>query len=100
MKNARVAFEEYADNTSNLKGYQQIKCHMIFDIKIGEHLRHKARMVTDGHTITTPSSITYSSVVSRDSVQIALTIAALNKLKIRSCDIQNEYIAAPCRKMI
>ena len=40
------------------------------------------------------------SVVSRDSVQIALTIAALNDLKVISCDIQNVYLTAPCREKI
>ena len=57
-------------------------------------------MVAGGHTTTTPSSITYSSVVSRDSVRIALTIAALNGLKVRACDIQNAYLTAPCRERI
>jgi hypothetical protein len=51
---------------------------MIFDIKMGENFRRKARMVADGHQTETPAALTYSSVVSRDSVQIALTIAALN----------------------
>ena len=59
-------------------GYQEIRCHMIFDIKMGENFRRKARMVADGHQTETPAALTYSSVVSRDSVQIALTIAALN----------------------
>ena len=47
-----------------------------------------------------PSSITYSSVVSRDSVRIALTIAALNGLSILGCDIQNAYLTVPCRENI
>ena len=47
-----------------------------------------------------PSSITYSSVVSRESVRIALTIAALNDLSILACDIQNAYLSAPCREKI
>ena len=47
-----------------------------------------------------PSSITYSSVVSRDSVRIVLTIAALNDLSILACDIQNAYLSAPCREKI
>ena len=64
MKNVRQAFEvqvklkEYLPN-----GYQEIKCHMIFDIKVGEKFRRKARLV--GGT-TAPGSITYLSVVSRD----------------------------------
>jgi hypothetical protein len=48
----------------------------------------------------TPASITYSSVVSRDSVQLAFLIAALNDLDILSCDIGNAYLNAPCREKI
>ena len=60
---------------------------MIFDVKLGENYRRKARMVGGEHTTTAPASITYSSVVSRDSVRIALTIAALKDLEILACDI-------------
>ena len=68
-------------------GYQEVKCHMIFYIKMGENFRRKARMVAGEHTTETPAVLTYSSVVSRDSVRIAMTIASLNDLHILSCDI-------------
>ena len=73
---------------------------MVFDIKMGENFRRKARMVAGGHKIDTPAVLTYSSVVSRDSVRIALTIAALNDLKVLTCDIQNAYLRAKCREKI
>ena len=57
-------------------------------------------MVAGGHRTETPSTLTYSSVVSRDSIRIALTIAALNDLSVLACDIQNAYLTAPCRKKI
>jgi Reverse transcriptase (RNA-dependent DNA polymerase) len=45
--------------------------------------------------------LTYSSVVSRDSVHIgAFTIAALNNLKLLSSDIQNAYLTADCHERI
>ena len=47
-----------------------------------------------------PASLTYSTVVSCDSVRIILMIAALNGLEISSCDIQNAYLTAPCREKI
>lgn len=47
-----------------------------------------------------PSSITYSSVVSRDSVRLAFLIAALNNLDVMMCDIGNAYLNAPCREKI
>ena len=100
MKNVGVAFEPFDGDENDLKGYQFVKCHMIFDVKMGENFRRKARMVAGGHMTESPSSLTYSSVVSRDSVRIALTIAALNGLSTRSCDIQNAYLTAPCREKI
>ena len=47
-----------------------------------------------------PSSITYSSVVSRDSVRLAFLIAELNGLDIMTCDIGNAYLNAPCREKV
>ena len=77
MKNVRVAFEEF-DGHGVPVGYKKIDCHMIFDVKLGENYRRKARLVAGGHKPEAPASITYSSVVSRDSLRIALLIAALN----------------------
>ena len=101
MKNVRPAFDPFEGKESDIPiGYQKIDCHMIFDIKMGENFRRKARLVAGGHTTDTPAALTYSSVVSRDSVRIALTIAALNDLKILACDIQNAYLTAKCRELI
>ena len=80
--------------------FQFIKCHMIFYIKIREQFRRKARMVADGHMTETPSSLTYSSVVSRDSVKLAFLYATLNGLKVFTCDIQNAYLTAECREKV
>ena len=101
MKNVRPAFEVFEKRKGDIRiGYQHIKCRMIFDVKLGENFRRKARLVGGGHTTTAPASITYSSVVSRDSVRIALTIAVLNDLDILACDIQNAYLTALCRENI
>ena len=54
-------------------------------------------MVSGGHTTETPAVLTYSSVVSIDSFRIALTITALNDMKIMSCDIQNSFLTAQNR---
>ena len=99
---ARPAFENWEGSKEDLPpGYQEIKCHIIFDIKMGENFHRKARFVAGGHTTEVSDSlITYSSVVSRDSVHIALTIADLNDLKVMACDIQNAYLTADCRKKI
>ena len=102
MKNVRPAFEVWEKQAGDIPpGYQQIKCHLIFDVKMGENFRRKARFVAGGHTTEVPDSIiTYSSVVSRDLVRIALTVAGLNGLLVMACDIQNAYLTADCREKI
>ena len=72
---------------------------MIFDIKMSGLVR-KAHLVARGHTTDAPSSITYSSVISRDSVRIAFLIAALNDLDIMLADIGNVYLNAPNKEKI
>ena len=94
-----VAFEFMDDDAQIPPGYQQITCHMIFDVKM-EDFKRKARFVAGGHMTDTPSTLTYASVVSRESVRIALTIAALNDLEVKSADIQNAYITAPNKEKI
>ena len=73
---------------------------MIFDVRMGENFRRKARFVAGGHTTETPTSLTYSSVVSQDSVRIILLIAALHGLQVMACDIQNTYLTANCCEKI
>ena len=77
-----------------------MKCHMIFDVNFGENFHRKARLVAGGHMTETPATLTYLSVVLRDSVQIALIIAALNDLQVMACDIQNAYLMADCQEKI
>jgi hypothetical protein len=66
--------------------------------KDGRDFRRKARLVANGNQTETPLTLTYSSVVSRDSVRIALLVTALNYLKLLAYDIQNEYLTADCRE--
>ena len=72
---------------------------MIFNVKMSGLVR-KAHLVAGGHTTNTPSSITYSSVVLRDSVRIAFLVATLNDLNIMSADIRNAYLNAPNKEKI
>ena len=96
MKNVRPAFELFEGGIEQLPtGYQEIKCHMIFDVKIGENFRRKTRLVEGSHTTEAPATLTYSSVFSRDSVLIAL-----NGLQVMVCDIQNAYLTADCWEKI
>ena len=54
----------------------------------------KARFVAGGHMTEPPVIITYSSVVSRDSVQIGFVLATLNDLELVAADIGNAYLQA------
>ena len=49
---------------------------------------------------TAPSAVTYASVVSRESVRIALTLAALNDLEVKCGDVLNAYITAPVKEKV
>jgi hypothetical protein len=68
-------------------GYHFVKCHMIFSLRSGS-LKQKARYVAGGHMTEAPSAITYTSVVSRESIRIGLLIATLNDLEVFAADIQ------------
>ena len=87
-----VAFKLLKDGESIPPTYQEITCHLIFEVKFD--LRRKARYVAGGHLTDTPAHMTYSSVVSRESIRIAFLIAALNDLDVWAADIQNAYLDA------
>ena len=78
--------------------YQEIKRHIIFDVKM--YLTRKARFVAGGHTTDTQTSMTYSSVINRDSVGIAFTYAALMGVDVWASDIGNAYLNVKCRERI
>lgn len=98
MTNTKPAFRILNDGEILPIGYQHIKCHMIFDVKMD--FTRKARFVAGGHMTETPASLTYSSVVSRESVRIAFLLAALNDLDVLAADIGNAYLNADCREKI
>ena len=60
-----------------------------------EDFRRKAQLVAGGHMPETPKCMTYSSFVGRETVRIALTIAALNDLQVKAGDVMNAYVTAP-----
>jgi hypothetical protein len=98
MKNVRVAFKFLEPNSRVPIGYKWIKCHLIFDVKMD--FTRKARFVAGGHMTDPPPTLTYSSVVSRDSVRIALLLAALNDVDLLAADIGNAYLNAPSREKV
>ncbi len=97
MKEVHIAFSILPNGHVALNGYQKIPCHMIFDIKM-EDFQGKARLVAGGHKTKAPATITYASVVSRETVRLALTVAALNDLEVKVGDVLNAYITAPVKE--
>jgi hypothetical protein len=99
MNNVRIAFKILNGEESPPPTYQEIRCHMIFDVKM-EDFRCKARFVAGGHKTDNPHAMTYASVVSRESVIIALTLASLNDLDVKMADIENAYLPAPITEKV
>ena len=63
MGNVRVAFKILEDGEVVPVGHQEIRCHLVFDVKM-EDFRRKARFVAGVHMTDTPATLTYASVVS------------------------------------
>ena len=93
MYNVGVAFEVLDEDAPAPKGWSKVDGHIIWDLKMD--FTRKARWVLNGHKCPDPDGSTYAGVVSRESVRIALTYAALNGLAVCAADIRNAYLQAP-----
>ena len=93
MPNVGVAFEILEDGARAPHGWKPVTGHLVWDLKMD--FTRKARWVLDGHKCADPEGSTYAGVVSRESVRIALTYAALNGLDVYAADIRNAYLQAP-----
>ena len=96
MVNSKCAFKLLACGDRPPPGYKEILCHLVFDVKLD--MTRKARHVAGGHLTDVPANMTYSSVVSRDTVRIGFLVAALNDLDILAGDIQNTFLHAPTKE--
>jgi hypothetical protein len=99
MSNVRIACRILDNEQVIPPGYQYMDCHIVFDVKF-DGFKFKARMVAGGHMVETPPFLTYASVVSRETVRIALTIAALHDLEVKTADVQNAYLTAPTTEKV
>jgi hypothetical protein len=99
MKNVRISFKIINGEESAPPTYQDIRCHMIFYVKM-EDFRRKARFVAGCHTTDTPHAMTYANVVSREYVRVALTLTDLNDLDVKMADIENVYLMAPLTEKV
>jgi hypothetical protein len=99
MINVCIAFKLINGEAAIPPTYQEIRCHIIFDVKM-EDFRRKAQFVAGGHTTDAPHVMSYASVVSRESVRIELAMAALNYLDVTMGDIENAYVTAPLTEKV
>ena len=65
MKTVRIAFDEHHGDIDKLVGYEEITGHLVFDVKLGENFRRKARFCADGHKTKAPAAVTYSAISPR-----------------------------------
>jgi hypothetical protein len=98
MKNNRIAFQFLHLDENIPQGYKYIRCHMNFEVKMD--FTRKARFVAGGHMTDPPPFLTYSTVVSRDSVRIGFLLTALNNLDLVSIDIGNAYLQAKTKEKV
>ena len=67
MMNVRTVFKILANRDKVPIGFQRMRCHMIFDIKM-EDLRRKSRLVAGGHMTDAPATTAFASVISSQTV--------------------------------
>jgi hypothetical protein len=72
---------------------------MISDVNM-EDFRRNVHFVTVVHITDTPHDMAYASVISRESVIIYITLAALNDLDVKMDDTENAYLPAPINEKV
>ena len=98
MKNSCIDFEVLDKDASVPFGYTEITGHLIFDVNMD--LTRRARYVAGGHLIDPPSSMTYASVVGRETVKIPFLLDSCNDLNIFAGDIYNVYLNSEKKEKI
>ena len=89
MSNVCVSFGGFKEVTpENIREgrvkpvFKYVRTHMIFDIKMYGKFIRKARLVAGVHNTEPPLYITYSSVVTRESVRLEILISGMNDLDV------------------
>jgi len=99
MNTVKIAFDILDEGADKPQGRKFIKCHLIWDVKQFS-LKRKCRLVADGSQTEVTDVPTYASVVSRESVRIAFTLAALNGLQVLAADCEGAYLNAAPREQL
>jgi hypothetical protein len=89
MGNVCAAFEILGPGMKAPPGWHKASGHLVFDLKMD--CTRKAR-VKDGHKTPDSATSSFVGVVSRDSIRIALTHAALLSLPVLGANICNAYL--------
>jgi len=84
---------EIKDSKRAPPGWSKVTGHIVWDVKMD--FTRKARWVLDGHKTPDPIYSNFAGVVSRESIRICFTYAALNELQVCAADIKNAYLQAP-----
>ena len=83
MKNVMPAFTLLEQDENVPIGYQHKDCHLILNVKM--NFTRKVQFVAGGHMTETPGLLTYSSVVSCDSVSICINSGSIEQLRCSCC---------------
>ena len=84
-----------AKQQKDLIGYKEIIYHFVFDVKLDGSFTRKACFCANGSKTDVPKALSYSSVVSCESVRITFLLASLNDVEVSACDISGAYLNAP-----
>ena len=95
----RITFQTIPKGKKPLNEFQYVDCHTVFKIKIGDFYRMTC-LVAIGYMTHTPDIITYSSVVTQETMHIAPTKGGLYDLEVKAADVLNGYVAVPIREKI
>lgn len=89
MEDIRVDYNILDDDNRVEAGRKHLECYMFFEVE--KDFWRKAWYVANSTNTPTLTSSTYPGVVSRKSIQIDFTLAALNGLNTMTANIQNTY---------
>lgn len=93
MGNLKVAFDILPNGQTPPPCYTKAIDHLVVDVRMT--LNPKARWVKDGHRTPEPEQSTFTGVVFRGSISIALTYTSFNGYPVNGAYMQNAYFQAP-----
>jgi hypothetical protein len=88
-----VAFEMLEHGQKGPAGWFKPTGHIVWDVKMD--FTCKAQWFKDGRKTPVPTTSSFTGVVSRESIRIALTYAAMLGLPVIGGNIKNAYLQAP-----